>query len=130
MADYLETIYNEDTRPLNSYPGKLAEYIVSNFKLKPNDKFLEPGFGRGEFLNEFSKLGLDCYGIDIIDGNERDISEIYAFLKRWFDRGISIGEALFGERIWNAVLVDGDGANVRLTISVSQALDDSDLTKT
>ena len=46
MADYLETIYNEDTRPLNSYPGKLAKYIVSNFKLKPNDKFLEPGFGR------------------------------------------------------------------------------------
>lgn len=65
MADYLETIYNEDTRPLNSYPGKLAKYIVSNFKLKPKDKFLEPGFGRGEFLNEFSKLGLDCYGIDI-----------------------------------------------------------------
>ena len=65
MADYLKTIYNEDARPLNSYPGKLAKYIVSNFKLKSNDKFLEPGFGRGEFLNEFSNLGLDCYGIDI-----------------------------------------------------------------
>lgn len=65
MADYIKTIYNEGTRPLNSYPGKLAKYIVSNFKLKSNDKFLEPGFGRGEFLNEFSNLGLDCYGIDI-----------------------------------------------------------------
>ena len=65
MADYLETIYNVDARPLNSYPGKLAKYIISNFKLKSNDKFLEPGFGRGEFLNEFSNLGLDCYGIDI-----------------------------------------------------------------
>lgn len=65
MADYLKTIYNQDTRPVNSYPGKLAKYIVSSFKLKPNDKFLEPGFGRGEFLNEFSNLGLDCYGIDI-----------------------------------------------------------------
>ena len=67
MSDYINTIYNEDSRPLNSYPGKLAKYIFSNFNLKPNDKFLEPGFGRGEFLNEFQKLGLDCYGIDISD---------------------------------------------------------------
>ena len=67
MSDYINTIYNEDSRPLNSYPGKLAKYIISNFKLKANDKFLEPGFGRGEFLNSFKKLGLDCYGIDISD---------------------------------------------------------------
>ena len=65
MSDYINTIYNEESRPLNSYPGKLAKYIFSNFNLKANDKFLEPGFGRGEFLNEFSNLGLDCYGMDI-----------------------------------------------------------------
>ena len=67
MSDYINTIYNDESRPLNSYPGKLAKYIFSNFNLKANDKFLEPGFGRGEFLNEFKKLGLDCYGIDISD---------------------------------------------------------------
>ena len=27
--------------------------------------FLEPGCGRGEFLNEFNKLGLKCHGIDL-----------------------------------------------------------------
>lgn len=65
MSDYIKTIYNETSRPVNSYPGKLAKYIVSNFNLNTNEKFLEPGFGRGEFLDEFRKLGLDCYGIDI-----------------------------------------------------------------
>ena len=32
--------------------------------MKKSQIFLEPGFGRGEFLNEFNKLGLKCHGID------------------------------------------------------------------
>jgi len=65
VADYLKVIYDTESHPLNSYPRKLAEYLFKLYKLKKEDKFLEPGCGRGEFLNEFKKLGLKCYGIDI-----------------------------------------------------------------
>ena len=84
MSDYINTIYNDESRPLNSYPGKLAKYIFSNFNLKANDKFLEPGFGRGEFLNEFKKLGLDCYGIDISDTAGDLFKGNLSFLRRFF----------------------------------------------
>ena len=52
-----------------------------------------------------------------------------AYLRGELARAIGIDKALFGECIWNAVLVNGDCADVRLAIGVSQALDDSDLTK-
>jgi SAM-dependent methyltransferase len=65
MADYLKVIYDTKSHPQTSYPGKLVSYLFHSFKMKKGQKFLEPGCGRGEFLSEFKKLGLDCYGIDL-----------------------------------------------------------------
>lgn len=64
MNQYVNTIYNEEKVNFTQYPNKLIKYIVQRFKLNSNSKVLELGPGRGEFLNEFQKLGFDTYGVD------------------------------------------------------------------
>lgn len=65
MSNYLDVIYNNKERPLNSYPEKLISYLMNKYELSPGSKLLETGVGRGEFLNEFNKKGFLCYGCDI-----------------------------------------------------------------
>lgn len=65
MADYLKIVYDTKSHPQTTYPGKLASYLFHTFGMQKGQKFLEPGCGRGEFLAEFYKLGLDCSGIDL-----------------------------------------------------------------
>jgi len=65
MADYLNIIYDEKSHPKTSYPEKMVKYLFNSFKMREGQIFLEPGCGRGEFLNEFNKLGLKCHGIDL-----------------------------------------------------------------
>tara|TARA_B100001250_G_C19755606_1_gene769944 strand:- start:483 stop:1151 length:669 start_codon:yes stop_codon:yes gene_type:complete len=65
MADYLNVIYDIKSHPKSSYPSKLVSYLFNSFGMKKGEKILEPGCGRGEFLSEFNKLGLKCYGIDL-----------------------------------------------------------------
>lgn len=65
MADYLNIIYDQKSHPKTSYPEKLVKYLFNSFKMQKSQIFLEPGCGRGEFLNEFNKLGLKCHGIDL-----------------------------------------------------------------
>ncbi len=65
MADYLKVVYDTKSHPQTTYPGKLCSYLFHTFKMQKGQKFLEPGCGRGEFLEEFNKLGLECYGIDL-----------------------------------------------------------------
>jgi len=64
MTDYLKVIYDEGSHPYTEYPAKLCSYLFQAFGMKPGMKFLETGCGRGEFLQHFHKLGLDCHGID------------------------------------------------------------------
>lgn len=61
---YLEIVYNLKDKPITNYPEKLASYLVDKFKIKEKDKFLELGCGRGDFINEFTKLKLDTFAID------------------------------------------------------------------
>jgi SAM-dependent methyltransferase len=65
MSDYLKVIYDTNSHPQTTYPGKLASYLFHTFGMEKGQSFLEPGCGRGEFLEEFQKLGLQCYGIDL-----------------------------------------------------------------
>lgn len=64
-GNYLETIYSEGYTPFSTYPEKLIRYLCKRFDLKENQKLLELGCGRGDFLNEFKKKNLDIYGVDI-----------------------------------------------------------------
>ncbi len=65
MADYLNVVCDKKIRPINTYPGKLIDYLINRYKLEKGLKLLEPGLGRGEFLLEFKKRGMECYGVDI-----------------------------------------------------------------
>lgn len=65
MADYLKVVYDLDSHPETEYPDQLARHLFYRFSMQPGQKLLEPGCGRGEFLNGFQKLGMDCYGVDL-----------------------------------------------------------------
>ena len=76
QSKYLETIYNENSTPFTDYPKKLISYLFNKFKMNKNQKLLELGCGRGEFLNEFVKCGLEVHGVDISDYSEKFFSEL------------------------------------------------------
>lgn len=65
VKNYLSVVYDEVSHPYNEYPSKLCGHLFNLFGLKKGMKLLEPGCGRGEFLNNFKELGLDVEGIDI-----------------------------------------------------------------
>jgi SAM-dependent methyltransferase len=65
MADYLDIIYDEKSHPLNTYPSKLIKYLFDQYGMRKGQKILEPGCGRGEFLDAYRRLGLKCYGLDL-----------------------------------------------------------------
>tara|TARA_B100000686_G_C16322224_1_gene728823 strand:- start:62 stop:724 length:663 start_codon:yes stop_codon:yes gene_type:complete len=63
--NYLSVVYDEESRPYGDYPEQLCSYLFQSFDFKKGMKMLEPGCGRGEFLNNFKNLGLDVVGVDI-----------------------------------------------------------------
>lgn len=65
MKNYLSVVYNSKSHPYSDYPSKLCSYLFQIFNLKKGMKMLEPGCGRGEFLNNFKNLGLDVVGLDV-----------------------------------------------------------------
>ena len=65
MADYLNVVYDNQSHPKTNYPDQLARYLFDYFGMQPDQNILEPGCGRGEFLDGFRKLGMKCSGLDI-----------------------------------------------------------------
>tara|TARA_B100000575_G_C23137168_1_gene660904 strand:- start:2612 stop:3274 length:663 start_codon:yes stop_codon:yes gene_type:complete len=63
--NYLSTVYDEESHPYGTYPEKLCFYLFKTFDFEKGMKMLEPGCGRGEFLNNFQNLGLDVVGVDL-----------------------------------------------------------------
>ncbi len=66
-SKYIDVVYSTKKKPFSSYPEKLIKYLSMKYDLKKNSKILEMGCGRGEFLNEFTKLGMSGFGIDLSD---------------------------------------------------------------
>lgn len=62
--DYVDVVYNEEDRPLTSYPQRLSNYLFNRFELSSGCKLLDVGCGRGEFLSGFIKCGVNGYGVD------------------------------------------------------------------
>lgn len=65
MADYVDVTYNERARPKTDYPSRLVKYLFDRYEMRPGMTLLETGCGRGEFLRNFSGLGLKVSGADI-----------------------------------------------------------------
>jgi SAM-dependent methyltransferase len=64
MKDYVKVVYDQNRRPLTSYPEKLTSYLVDRFSLEKSSKLLDLGCGRGEFAQGFSSAGMDVVGVD------------------------------------------------------------------
>ena len=64
MSGYIDTIYNENLRPITSYPDELIAHLCGRFNIKKGEKILDVGCGRGDFLNAFKSYGLKVYGVD------------------------------------------------------------------
>ena len=62
--DYVDVVYNEVDRPLTTYPEQMTRHLFERFSLKKNDKILDVGCGRGEFLNGFISCEMKGYGVD------------------------------------------------------------------
>lgn len=62
--DYVEVVYNRQVRPITKYPDQLAKYLCNRFSIAPGIKLLDIGFGRGDFLRAFARLGLNVAGVD------------------------------------------------------------------
>ena len=73
---YLETIYNETNTPFGKYPSQLIKYLIERNNLKENQKILELGCGRGDFIIEFKKKGLESYGVDLSDFSKNFFPEL------------------------------------------------------
>lgn len=60
-------IWNKHYKKENIWQDRKPTVYVKDFKkfLKKGSKILEIGFGKGNDLVNMSKLGLDCYGIEI-----------------------------------------------------------------
>lgn len=70
MKNYLNTVYNVKKKSLTlEYPEKLTNYLINRFGIKEGSVLLEPGFGRGEFLYQFQKRNIKCFGFDNSDYN-------------------------------------------------------------
>ena len=64
QRDYVDVVYNEVDRPLTNYPARLARYLFDRYQIKPGQKLLDIGCGRGEFLSGFIDCGVQGYGVD------------------------------------------------------------------
>ena len=76
MSDYIEVVYSANNTPKTAYPYKLATYLFDMFGMEKGQKILEPGCGRGEFLNGFRKMGMDVYGCDLSPQAGEDLEGI------------------------------------------------------
>ncbi len=76
MSDYLKVVYSSKNTPKTDYPDKLAAYLFKKFEMKAGQKLLEPGCGRGEFLNGFRKMGMDVFGCDLSSEAGEDVKGI------------------------------------------------------
>jgi len=76
MSDYVAVVYDEARTPRTEYPFQMASYLFRRFHLRRGQKLLEIGCGRGEFLDAFQQLGMNCYGVDLSDHGFCNLKDI------------------------------------------------------
>ena len=70
---YLNIIYSSKNTPFTKYPAQLVNHLIKKFNIDSSGKILDIAAGRGEFINEFFKNGLESYSID----RENKVKEYY-----------------------------------------------------
>ena len=62
--DYVSVVYDVQRTPKTDYPSRLVAYLGNRFAIPQGSKLLDVGCGRGDFLEAFQALGMDCHGVD------------------------------------------------------------------
>lgn len=62
--NYLEISYDEKKLPKTDYPRKLVKFLFNQY-LKKTGSIVDVGCGRGEFLENFKKIGFKVSGVDV-----------------------------------------------------------------
>lgn len=62
--DYLEVTYSLDRLPKTAYPARLAARLAQTAFAGKTGRLLDVGCGRGEYLQEFLRLGFTGAGVD------------------------------------------------------------------
>ena len=63
---YLSVMYDEQEKPVTTYPVKLAKYLLDKYGIERYSSLLDAGCGRGDMAVAFYLFDMDVYGIDII----------------------------------------------------------------
>ncbi len=63
-TNYISVVYDDERAPRSDYPVRLVSYLCDRFGLRPGERLLEIGCGRGEFLRAFCQAGFDAVGAD------------------------------------------------------------------
>ncbi|HCL81656.1 MAG TPA: methyltransferase, partial [Nitrospiraceae bacterium] len=69
-------VYDEQRTPKTDYPARLAAYLSDRFAIPRGSKLLDVGCGRGDFLEAFQALGMDCSGIDRCESGIERLSHL------------------------------------------------------
>ncbi len=93
--DYVDVVYNEQDRPLTTYPGKLARYLFDRYGIKAGQIFLDIGCGRGEFLRGFIGCGVKGYGVDRSRAAEKYCPEAELFTADLENDGLPFEDNFF-----------------------------------
>ena len=64
-SSYTNIHYNEKLRPYTQFPVLLCKHLADNYFLARSGKLLDICCGRGEFMEIYSKMGFDAYGVDM-----------------------------------------------------------------
>jgi len=78
---YLSHIYSQKRRPITDYPQKLSKELIFRNSLKPGDKLLDAGCGRGDMLNAFKGNGLIVEGVDLSEESVKLLHPIKIYQK-------------------------------------------------
>jgi ubiquinone/menaquinone biosynthesis C-methylase UbiE len=89
---YLNVVYAEKAKPYTKYPSQLCKYLFNRFGMKPGDKILDIGCGRGDFSRGFKNLGLNVSCLD------KDVS--LSGLRKELLEGIELKQADFEKDIF------------------------------
>jgi len=71
VNDYLKVVYDEESHPYTTYPKELCSHLFKKYGMRSGMRLLEPGCGRGEFLLNFKNLGMEVYGLDLLEDAQK-----------------------------------------------------------
>lgn len=72
---YINVVYDEKVRKKTNYPNQLIQYLIERYNIKKFHLILDVGCGRGDFMEAFENNGINCFGVDLSNNNNKYVFE-------------------------------------------------------